>query len=127
MSTPEAENLAALLDRLTDNLNILAAAVKRDDEAIRRLTAEVGRLTAAHQAAVEMSNVMHGRWIAAEAERDALRKDAARWQHVWQCVRIGQHGEYVLMPDDPTGLMEDSIARSAFLRDVDAAISGDKP
>jgi hypothetical protein len=61
------------------------------------------------------------------AERDALRKDAARWQHVWQCVRIGQHGEYALMPDDPTGLMEDSIARSSFLRDVDAAMSGGNP
>lgn len=40
MSTPATENLAALLDRLTDNLNILAAAVKRDDEVIRRLYAE---------------------------------------------------------------------------------------
>ncbi len=40
--------------------------------------AEIESLTAAHHAAVEMSNTMHGRWIAAEAERDALRKALMR-------------------------------------------------
>lgn len=48
--------------------------------------------------------------------------DAERWRHVWQCVRMAQHGEYVLMPDEPTGLPGDSLVRVMFLREVDAAI-----
>ena len=48
--------------------------------------------------------------------------DAERWRHVWQCVRMAQHGEYVLMPDEPTGLPDDSIVRARFLQEVDAAI-----
>jgi hypothetical protein len=70
----------------------------------------------------------HGQHQSAELQRlraevEALRADAGRWKHVWQCVRIAQHGEYVLMPDDPTGLAEDSIARARFVREVDAAIA----
>ena len=48
--------------------------------------------------------------------------DAERWRHVWQCVRMAQHGEYVLLPDEPTGLPDDSIVRARFLQEVDAAL-----
>jgi hypothetical protein len=145
MSTPE--NLATLLGRLTDNLNILEAAVKRDDEAIRRLTAEVERLnalagpggkslgeletindeliaeierlTAAHHAAVEMSNTMHGRWLAAEAERDALRKGAP-------APLTDERIDAAVDAWFASTLLEDGNLR-AFRERMRAAMKGDKP
>ena len=64
------------------------------------------------------------RAAADEIERRAhAEKDAARWAHVWQCVRIARHGEYVVTPDDQTGLAEDSIARARFVREVDEALA----
>jgi hypothetical protein len=44
----------------------------------REAADEIERLTAAHHAAVELSNTMHGRWIAAEAERDDLTRQLHR-------------------------------------------------
>lgn len=57
--------------------------------------------------------------VTVEEQLQRMSEDAARWRHVWRCVRMAQHGEYVLMPEDPTGLPEDSIVRARFLRDVD--------
>jgi hypothetical protein len=103
MSTPEALMLADELWRgqvTTASVLKSAAELRRQHAEIERLTAEastfhmayrikcdtetkaqaveIERLTAAHHAAVELSNTMHGRWIAAEAERDALRKALTR-------------------------------------------------
>jgi hypothetical protein len=76
MNTPEALRLALRIEYpqlvLTPETRDAAAAE------LRRQHAEIERLTAAHHAAVELSNTMHGRWLAAEAERDALRKALMR-------------------------------------------------
>jgi hypothetical protein len=128
MSTPKALRLA---DECGTGYPLAEDAMKAAAE-LRRQHAEIESMCTQLAATHGQINSFYlgtpeTRLLAALAERDALRKDAARWQHVWQCVRIGQHGEYALMPDDPTGLMEDSIARSSFLRDVDAAMSGGNP
>lgn len=79
-------------------------------------------LHAAHKEAI---HDWAGRVKTAEAKLAAAphpdTADAERWRHVWQCVRMAQHGEYVLMPEAHTGLPEDSLVRVMFLREVDAA------
>ena len=57
------------------------------------------------------------------AEVEALRADAGRWRYALTCVRIAQHGDFLVSPDDPTGI-EHSIAGASFVREVDAAMKG---
>jgi hypothetical protein len=40
----------------------------------------------AHHAAVELSNTMHGRWLAAESKRDALEGEAANYRLLYKAA-----------------------------------------
>jgi hypothetical protein len=86
---------------------------------------EIERLTAAHHAAVEMSNTMHGRWLAAEAERDALRT-AAEAMVAWLRAEEDHTGttfmQRVHMCDHAQKLLEAAVGSWK-----PAATSGDKP
>ncbi len=113
-----ATDIAALLDEAAEEMHNLAWALSLPG--FDRMATD--EQEAEHQAGVQRVNDMLARMEKAKAEHDAMVRDAARWRHVWQCVRIAQHGEYVLMPDDPTGLAEDSIARARFAREVDDAL-----
>jgi hypothetical protein len=112
------DSAIAEIERLTAENFALAAGqcpnVTGDEGGTPRC-AEIERLNAAHHAAVELSNAMHGRWLAAEAERDALRKDAERYRNLrdgseWPAVFASAHA-----PEPLRGV------------DLDAAMSGDKP
>ena len=50
-------------------------------------------------------------------EVEALRADAERWHHVKACVRMDNHGGYVVHPDDPVDFV--GIVATKFQREID--------
>lgn len=107
MSTPEALRLAHALE--TPGADFSCGEVAAE---LRRQHAEIERLTAAHHAAVEMSNVMHGRWIAAEAERDAL--------HVAVCQAVALLNLSPGSASCPDGREAHTILRRVLVAHADA-------
>ena len=74
--------------------------------------AEIERLTAAHHAAIELSNTMHGRWIAAEAERDAL--------HAAVCQAVALLNRSPGTASCPEGREAHTILRQSLVAHADA-------
>lgn len=152
MSTPEALRLASRIEYpqlvLTPETRDAAAAeLRRQHAEIERLSALAGpagkslgdlekindeliaeneRLTAAHHAAVELSNTMHGRWLAAEAERDALRTQVGTWQGLYRRAVNEANGLTNYVEDRPE-LRRAERNLDAIQAEARTALKGDKP
>ena len=101
------------------------------DREVERLMDLVGALVQANVAQVqhctkhkafseELGTQQRAAYIAVQDELERLVADARRWSVVLGCVRLGQHGEWVVHEDDPHNA---DGTKAMFTQAIDAAIS----
>ena len=115
-------NMLALLRSQADRIAALSALATRSTRRLVELS-EPGSIGAfaARDAAIERAEKAEA---ALSAQQGQDRRDAERYRQARQCARLGQHGEWVLLPDDPHHVR---TMHADFDADVDRAIAAAKP
>ena len=115
----EDSDLRALVQRLRDLRKGLQSLWPGEIAAISEEAAQtIDSLLARAEAAEANVDALLDRADAAEAECARLRQDAERYRHIRSCFRIGIHGEWVALVDEPHGLLDETKFDAAIDRAI---------